>query len=113
MIFTDNEIRQESFLEYINSFLSTGEIPGLFASDQRDTAINEMRHEVQAVAEGLKQDPKLANRYAKVHKSKALVGGLLGGGLAAAGGAYAVDQSTGSNYFGSGRKAIEDAAAGK
>jgi dynein heavy chain len=43
MVFTDNEIKQEVFLEYINSFLSNGEIPGLFAADQRDGAINEMR----------------------------------------------------------------------
>jgi dynein heavy chain len=42
-VFTDNEIKQEVFLEYINSFLSNGEIPGLFAADQRDTAINEVR----------------------------------------------------------------------
>lgn len=43
MLFTDNEIKQEIFLEYINSFLSNGEIAGLFASDQRDSAINEIR----------------------------------------------------------------------
>lgn len=43
MLFTDNDIKQEVFLEYINSFLSNGEIAGLFASDQRDSAINEIR----------------------------------------------------------------------
>ncbi|CCW70907.1 unnamed protein product [Phytomonas sp. Hart1] len=43
MLFTDNDIKQEIFLEYINSFLSNGEIAGLFASDQRDSAINEIR----------------------------------------------------------------------
>jgi dynein heavy chain len=43
MVFTDNEIKQEVFLEYINSFLSNGEIPGLFATDQKDTAVNEIR----------------------------------------------------------------------
>jgi len=42
-VFTDNEIKQEVFLEYINSFLSNGEIPGLFPADQRDSAINEVR----------------------------------------------------------------------
>eukprot|EP00658_Telonema_sp_P-2_P083320 TRINITY_DN8993_c0_g2_i1.p1 TRINITY_DN8993_c0_g2~~TRINITY_DN8993_c0_g2_i1.p1 ORF type:complete len:4024 (-),score=1669.66 TRINITY_DN8993_c0_g2_i1:145-12216(-) len=50
MLFTDADIKQEIFLEYINSFLSNGEIPGLFAPDQRDGALNEMR----AVA---KKDP--------------------------------------------------------
>ncbi|RNC50065.1 putative dynein heavy chain, partial [Trypanosoma cruzi] len=43
MLFTDNDIKQEIFLEYINSFLSNGEIAGLFASDQRDSAINDVR----------------------------------------------------------------------
>ncbi|CUG94317.1 dynein heavy chain, putative [Bodo saltans] len=43
MLFTDNDIKQEIFLEYINSFLSNGEIAGLFAADQRDAAINEIR----------------------------------------------------------------------
>ncbi|SCU69962.1 Cytoplasmic dynein 2 heavy chain (DYNC2H1), putative [Trypanosoma equiperdum] len=43
MLFTDNDIKHEIFLEYINSFLSNGEIPGLFASDQRDSAINDIR----------------------------------------------------------------------
>ncbi|CAM39085.2 putative dynein heavy chain [Leishmania braziliensis MHOM/BR/75/M2904] len=43
MLFTDNDIKQEVFLEYINSFLSNGEIAGLFASDQRDSAINDIR----------------------------------------------------------------------
>lgn len=43
MLFTDNDIKQEVFLEYINSFLSNGEIAGLFASDQRDSAVNDIR----------------------------------------------------------------------
>eukprot|EP00667_Euglena_gracilis_P000005 EG_transcript_5 len=42
-IFTDNEIKQERFLEYINNFLSSGEVPGLFGSDDRDSAFNDIR----------------------------------------------------------------------
>jgi dynein heavy chain len=42
-VFTDNEIKQEVFLEYINSFLASGEISGLFGTDERDAALNEMR----------------------------------------------------------------------
>jgi dynein heavy chain len=33
-LFTDAEIKDESFLEYINSLLMTGNIPGLFAKDE-------------------------------------------------------------------------------
>ena len=31
---TDAEVKKESFLEYINMILSTGEIPGLIAKDE-------------------------------------------------------------------------------
>jgi len=42
-VFTDNEIKQERFLEYINNFLSSGEVPGLFGGDDRDAAFNDIR----------------------------------------------------------------------
>ena len=35
-LLTDLEIKSEGFLEYFNSFLSTGEISGLFAKDEMD-----------------------------------------------------------------------------
>jgi len=35
-IMTDSEVKKEDFLEYINMLLSTGEIPGLLAKDDRE-----------------------------------------------------------------------------
>lgn len=39
-IFTDNEIKDEAFLEYINNVLSVGEIANLFPKDELDDILN-------------------------------------------------------------------------
>ncbi|CEM36931.1 unnamed protein product [Vitrella brassicaformis CCMP3155] len=39
----DQEVKQESFLEYLNSVLSTGEVAGLFQKDERDGMCAEIR----------------------------------------------------------------------
>eukprot|EP00792_Barthelona_sp_PAP020_P008883 TRINITY_DN3255_c1_g1_i1.p1 TRINITY_DN3255_c1_g1~~TRINITY_DN3255_c1_g1_i1.p1 ORF type:complete len:3803 (+),score=1118.83 TRINITY_DN3255_c1_g1_i1:106-11514(+) len=41
-LFTDKEILEESFLEFINNILTTGEIPGLFPRDEMDSIIGEL-----------------------------------------------------------------------
>jgi dynein heavy chain len=41
-ILTDNEIKSEGFLEYINNILATGEIGGLFARDEIDEITMEL-----------------------------------------------------------------------
>uniref|UniRef100_A0A7S3YRZ4 AAA+ ATPase domain-containing protein n=1 Tax=Lotharella globosa TaxID=91324 RepID=A0A7S3YRZ4_9EUKA len=42
-IFADFDVIYEEFLEYINMILSTGEIPGLIAKDERDAMAGDLR----------------------------------------------------------------------
>lgn len=41
-IMTDAEIKKEEFLEYINMLLSTGEIPGLVAKDEKEAWLGDL-----------------------------------------------------------------------
>ena len=41
-IFTDNEIKDEAFLEFINNILSSGEVSNLFAKDEVDEILNDL-----------------------------------------------------------------------
>jgi len=56
---TDSEIKSETFLEAINSMLSTGEIPGLIPKDEKDVFSLECKN-VWTKEAGVKgQDPPL------------------------------------------------------
>jgi len=40
-IFTDAEVKDEGFLEYVNQILSTGEVTGLFPKDELDALVSD------------------------------------------------------------------------
>lgn len=42
-LFTDNHIVNESFVEDVNSLLNSGEISGLFAADERERLLGDIR----------------------------------------------------------------------
>lgn len=42
-IFTDNEVPEETFLEYVNNMLTTGEIANLFTRANLEALMGEMR----------------------------------------------------------------------
>lgn len=42
-LFTDNEIKEEGFLEYINMILTSGEVGGLFQKDEIDAIMEDLR----------------------------------------------------------------------
>lgn len=43
-LFTDTQIKQESFLEDLNNLLNAGEVPNLFALDERQEICEKMRN---------------------------------------------------------------------
>ena len=51
-IFTDAEVKEEAFLEFINQLLATGEVAGLFARDEVDAVVNDIRPIMRAEAPG-------------------------------------------------------------
>lgn len=42
-LFTDAQIKEESFLEDINNLLNAGEVPNLFATDEKQEICEKMR----------------------------------------------------------------------
>lgn len=44
-ILTDSEVKKEEFLEFINMILSTGEIAGLLAKDEKEVWLGDVRND--------------------------------------------------------------------
>ncbi|XP_051777061.1 dynein axonemal heavy chain 1 [Erpetoichthys calabaricus] len=63
-LFTDTQIKSESFLEDINNILNSGDVPNLYALDEQDQILNTMRPVVQ----DLGQQPTKANMMAAYTK---------------------------------------------
>jgi dynein heavy chain len=61
-IFTDAEIKQEGFLEYINNILSSGEVANLFAKDEIDAILNDLRPVAKKLF-GLSYNDTMDNLY--------------------------------------------------
>ncbi|XP_072395911.1 dynein axonemal heavy chain 8 [Diabrotica undecimpunctata] len=60
-IFTDNEIKEETFLESVNNILSSGEIANLFAKDELDEIQSELIPVMKKIAP--KRPPTIENLY--------------------------------------------------
>jgi len=43
-IFTDNSIKEDSFLEDVNNILNTGEVPNIFAADEKVEVCDSVRN---------------------------------------------------------------------
>lgn len=48
-LFTDSQIVDEKMLVYVNDLLSSGEIPDLFAQEDKDEIVNAVRSETKAM----------------------------------------------------------------
>jgi len=62
-LMTDAEVKNEGFLEYINMVLSTGEIPGLIAKDEKEIWLGDIRQEYNKEKGLGNYDPTQAELY--------------------------------------------------
>jgi dynein heavy chain len=60
-LFTDAEVKSENFLEYMNSFLATGDITGLFQKDEKDGMASETRNDFVRDNPGMEEN--ILNMY--------------------------------------------------
>ncbi|KAJ3373477.1 Dynein heavy chain 3, axonemal [Kappamyces sp. JEL0680] len=60
-LFSDTQIKSESFLEDINNMLNTGEVPNIFASDEKAAVVEQVRNAL--VKDGFKGEMSPAALY--------------------------------------------------
>ena len=60
---TDKEIKDEGFLEFINIFLNTGELPNLFPRDELEAIIGEMQEKYLQVYKNAEPTPDMLWAY--------------------------------------------------
>ena len=46
-LFSDTQLKQESFLEDLNNLLNTGDVPHLFPADEKSTIIESVRQAIK------------------------------------------------------------------
>ncbi|KAJ8266677.1 hypothetical protein GJAV_G00133350 [Gymnothorax javanicus] len=51
-LFTDAHVAEEGFLELINNMLTSGMVPALFADDEKESVLNQLREEAQKMGCG-------------------------------------------------------------
>jgi dynein heavy chain len=60
-LLTDAEVKNETFLEYMNSLLATGDVTGLFAKDEKDGMTSEVRNDFVKDNPGMEEN--MLNMY--------------------------------------------------
>lgn len=62
-LFTESEIKDEVFLEFVNSVLMTGEIPGLFAKDEIMAITADLRNSFMKERVGMEDSQDNLKQY--------------------------------------------------
>uniref|UniRef100_A0A7S0HBM9 Uncharacterized protein n=1 Tax=Hanusia phi TaxID=3032 RepID=A0A7S0HBM9_9CRYP len=62
-IFTDAEVKDEGFLEYINQILSTGEVSNLFPKDEMDAILGDLRPVAKKAIKGFIDTAENLQKY--------------------------------------------------